>query len=234
GVPRDLGHFYIETGNGQRLLDAHFERTQQMTLAVPRSQASLYLRTSDREAIIPHEGRVALASLQFVPLDSSARGSVDDALREGLFTNAYGADYYRGYVDSQELVPVEFPRFPSAAHQEHAGAPGAPATPPRVRQTRSAWPSRVLLVTSGAALVTSTVLGLLAYDKRRDFDRTNKQRQAHELADEYATYGNASIAAAAVGVAAGAGALLLWPSVQVHPVTARGQHSVHLSLGTQF
>lgn len=234
GIPRDLGHFYIENGTGQRVLDAHFERTQTMTLALPRNETNLFLRTSDREAVIPSEARVALSALRFVPVESGARGSVDNALREGLFTSAYGADYYRGYVDSQEIVPVEFPRRPNAGNSQASATSTAPVAPMDGRQVRSAWPSRVLAVTAGAALVTSTVFGLLAYDRRRDFDRTNKQRQAHELADEYATFGNASIAAAAVGVSAGVGALWLWPRAAIEQTPAHGQLSLQLSFGGQF
>jgi hypothetical protein len=234
GIPRGLGHFFVETSNGQRILDAHFEQGQHILLALPDSYASLFLRDANREVKLPRLAQVNIEQLTFSPLSTQGRGSVDGALREGLFSNAFGSDYYRGFVDNQSLVAVDFgPRraLPLSEGQptHSVSAQAGPVSAPRpafdkraARARAPTWPAYGLAITSGVALAASGVLGVVALGARHRFNQTEKQRQAHEYADDYATYGNASLAAAALGVGAGIGALLLWPEATVVPVSPVG------------
>ncbi|MFC1642365.1 caspase family protein [Myxococcota bacterium] len=247
GIPEGLGHFYVETSQGSRLLEAHLEGSPSVLLALPRVSAGLYLRSSNQEARIPLLPLVKVAQLHFTPIQEQRRGSVDNDLRRGLFAAPYGPGYYRGYVDSQGLPPVEFgppralpasqgpaPRRPSPPLQSSTSTRRAlvtaDSTSPQVG-TRSRWPALALAILSGTALVTSGSLGLVALDKRRDFDRTEKQRPARELANGYALFGNASLAAAAVGVGAGVGAFLLWPGATIPPTPGRTQAGWEIVLG---
>ncbi len=238
GVGPSLGHFYVESASGQRLLDANLEPSQFMMLALPRNVGRLYIRSGSREAAIPSRGQVRLAQLKFSARSEVARGSVQGALQHGLFASSYGAGYYRGYVDSQSLVPVVFgpPRAlpepstleldtsPIRTEPMTAPTPATPIDRPNRASSGSVWGARGLAIGAGVAFATSAVLGYLALDRRRSFERTDKQRQAHELAEEYENYGTASLISAAVGLGAGIGAVYLWPNTQLSPA-ATGSHA---------
>ncbi len=226
GIPKGLGHFYVENENGRRLLDANLDPPFGLWLALPRTSSRVFLRNAEREAIIPSANLVDVSRLAFSPVANQSRGGMDSALQAGLFTNAYGSAYYRGYVDSMGVVPVDFgppPAGPSPpAAEPPSDAAGLSSPSHRESVAPASFPPKGrsvgvgLAIASGVSLAASVALGVAAVVTKQEFDDTQQQRRANELADRYATFGYGSLVAAAVGAATGVGAtILLLPRASV-------------------
>lgn len=250
GITDETGHFYVESSAGQRLLDAHFERSQRVLLALPRVSSHFYLRSETREARVASEPIAHLDQLHFTALEATPRGSVEDALRHGLFASAYGASYYRGFVDSQSLLSVEFgparpiPTFadpvPTGMGRNNLAKDlGAARLPPlkerpQLQRSPPLWVAGGFAVASGVALTASAIFGAIALERKKEFDETEKQRPAHDLAEQYANFGHASLACAALGVGAGLGAFLTWPRARLTPVSPSQGVGLGLAYRTEF
>jgi len=200
GSAENLSHFYLENDGGLRVVDAHHGQNGWISLAVPRGPR-YYLRTDDHEAGFATEDTpvVALRSLHFKPRVIASRGSTDEAYRTQLFETPFSVAYYRGFVDSRGLLPVETP----AAHTAQM------LRTDEVTDDKSM--AIVLLAGASAALVTAGVTGYLALDAKQEFDATDRQARARELADDYKRFGYASLASGLLAVAAGAAGWALWP-----------------------
>lgn len=198
-----LGHFYLELANGQRYLDAHLGRDSRAALAIPAAE-TVFLRNARLEGRVPAGAVVRFEAIALRELVSSARGSVESALRRGLFKVAFGRRYYEGFVDSIQAVGVAFADAPSIA-----AAPAAASG--RTRQRAAI----ALLATAAAGVTATAVLGGLTAGAASDVAATELERPAHEAHDRYQRLAIASVATAATAVAAGLIAWWLWPTSEV-------------------
>lgn len=214
------GRFFIELGNGRRYLDAHLSDGTIAAIALP-ADTPLYVRTPDREASVAASagGVVDFDDLELRTRTLASRGAADETYRRDLFAVPYGLTYYQGYVDSQSLVSVELDGV-------------------RAGLLEPGWSRDELLAYSawgvgGAGLVMAGAFAILAAQTRSDFNATEVQREALELADDY----DRQIALAWVGVGIGAlGAAAGWyfyPTGAALPDSAGGQ-GVSLGIGGRF
>lgn len=221
GRGAELGRFSAVLPDGRRVLDVHASGSARVVVALPK-RAGTFVQRAGEEAELPHGlDRVAFASLRFQPLQASARGSLDRTLRDSLFALAYDADYYRGFVQSQNVASVDFTVGPRALPAEPRVA-----ADPAPRDGDGIVLPATLLVVSGVALVTAATTLVLAIDAKRGLDKTDLQRRADELNSRYRTFATISVTAAAIGAASGLGAFLLWPGDDAAPtagVTAYGR-----------
>jgi hypothetical protein len=200
GRPAFLGGLHVEDGRGDRLVDLHSEPGIRLTLLLP-SGVPLYVRSNEIEAELrlrPGE-RVDFSALRFKQAALRPRGAVDSSLRRGLFATAFGASYYRGFVDNQSaLVPVELP----------AGELVQEARPAPVRQR---VPAALSLGAAGALGVTSAIFGVNAWRARGDYQRAVTAREIDDAAGRYDRHRTAALGAGAAAlVAAGVGLYLWW------------------------
>jgi hypothetical protein len=208
--------FYIELSDGERWLEAHLPSDGRMALALPL-QAGSFLRTDDSEAEIPNTtSRVVFVdSLKFAPLSVASRGSVERALRDKLFWQTYGADYYRQFAATSVLPRVDFtiaPRnVPSYGSERRPGSSSA-----------SAAPAVALGVTAGLATLTALVSSYYAVSSYQDFRHEERQRQAADLRSDVTRFRNIALTAGAVGVVAGLATWLTWPTSKQSQLSARG------------
>jgi hypothetical protein len=188
GRPASLGTFSLEDARGNRILDMRADRGYEVALAVP-AEDTLYLRTARGESVLrlkPHE-TVDMETLPFTQAELRSRDALNAALRRGLFATEFGPAYYRGFVDrSDDLLAVDVPDPDPAP-----GAGGRPAAEVR-RGPRAATAAGVA---SGVLAVTAGVLGGVAWQARRDFDRTTFEADAAHDADRYRLTGTLSVAA---------------------------------------
>jgi hypothetical protein len=227
GPTSSLGHFFIELGNGQRYLDANLAAESSAVLVLP-AQTTAFVRTDRLEAEVPRQARgaVNLQALVFKPREVVARGSIDVAYREALFSLPYGPTYYRGFVDSAHAAGVSFPE-----PGERAPASVDARAAHRGNRSAALW----LATVAGLSAVVSVGAGALAVDAKRDFDHTQVQRTAAEARDRYATYTAVSIAGAAIAVGSAIGAWVVWPTgrttLGAAPVPDRQGTGIVLRLG---
>jgi hypothetical protein len=202
GRPAVLGSLHVEDTRGERLVDLHAELGARIALLLP-TEVPLYIRTLDSEAEVQLRAgeRVDFATLGFKHAPLSARGAVDSSLRRGLFATAFGASYYRGYVDSQaSLVPVELQAVDLTVSDGSA------------KPTRPIPGAAVLsLGAAGALAATSVGFGVVAWNAHQEWQGTPIEREASLAADRYDRARTAVfITAGAAVVAAAVGAYLWW------------------------
>ncbi|MCB9645612.1 MAG: caspase family protein [Deltaproteobacteria bacterium] len=196
-----LGHFFIELAGGRRYLDANLGAGQVATILLPWERQA-YLRTSDGEAELPPSdgGVVDLDDLSFRTVRLASRGSLDTALRQELFAAPYDMAYYRGFVDSRALVPVDL---------------AVEAVDPLA--LRWTWKEKAavgLWSASAAAVVSAIVTGIAAAHTKAQFEETTLQQPAMELAARYDRLRVATWVGAAVAAAAAGGGTALWISAR--------------------
>ena len=218
GKPAQLGKFYIELRDGQRWLEAHLPADGRMALALPL-QGGSFLRTALSEAEIPALASrvVRVDSLKFAPLSVASRGSIERALREKLFWEPFDVSYYRRFAHASALPAVDLGASPRAV-PSYALAP----TDERAADAPSRAPAVALGVTAGLAGATALVSGYYALSSYRDFQGETRQRQASELRSDVTRYRSIALTAGAVGVAAGLGAWLTWPTAKHAKLQATG------------
>ena len=205
--------FYIELSDGERWLEAHLPSDGRMALALPL-QAGSFLRTDDSEAEIPALATrvVSVDSLKFAPLSVASRGSVERALREKLFWQPFGADFYRYFATTSALPLVDLDVAPRPIPSHADSSSGS----------RSAAPAVALGVTAGVAAATAFVGGYYALSSYQSFRHEDRQRQATELRADVTRYRNVSLAAGGVALVAGVGTWLTWPTSPRSSLRARG------------
>jgi hypothetical protein len=163
GVPASAGATYFEDELGDRLADIHVENGGQATLVLPAGRRLFVhcrLGEGSLAALRPNQ-TVRFDSIAFGPPTRTARGSLDLALRKGLFAVPFGAGYYRGFIDqTSSFLLVSFPEpdaEPARSHGESAqvqlATPG-PASEPRPSRGR-----RDLFAAAGAGRGVATDLG---------------------------------------------------------------------------
>lgn len=114
-----VGHVYLETSEGERILDAHPTPGQRFVVRLP-AKRPLFLRRVDGswEVAIRDEGRALLSSLERVSLQMANRGAANLAF-EQLFSVPFGkatvATFYESYAKHHTLEVVTSPERPSTA-----------------------------------------------------------------------------------------------------------------------
>ena len=108
-VPPGLeGRLWVEDVRGLRMAEFNKERERSVVLALPPGRG-YFLRTRGREAAFTFAkpGEVVDAGgLVWRETAIAARGAVQDALRDRLFSVPFGSRFYRGYVANLALPPV--------------------------------------------------------------------------------------------------------------------------------
>jgi hypothetical protein len=108
-VPQGVeGRLWVEDSRGLRVAEFNKERERSLVMALPPGRG-YFLRTYGREAAFTFAkpGAVVDAGgLEWHQTAFAARGAVQDALRDRLFSVPFGSRFYRGYVANLELPPV--------------------------------------------------------------------------------------------------------------------------------
>jgi hypothetical protein len=175
GRPGTWGAFFVEDERGNRLLDLRADHSANVRLALPTG-STLYLRNARSEATLrpqPNQ-RLRFEELRPTAISLRSRGSLDSALRRGLFAAQFGPEYYRGFVDqSADLVSVEPPEVDLSIP--------AP-TPGPSRRLRA---GRYAIGASVALGVAAGALGAVAWKYHNDFEATDLEAPALEAKDRY-------------------------------------------------
>jgi hypothetical protein len=199
GQPGEWGAFFIEDERGNRLLDMRADRNLRVRLALPGGD-TLYLRNERREATFRPEPsqRLRFEELRATPMSLRARGSVDSALRRGLFAAQFGPGYYRGFVDrADDLVSVDPPEVDLTA----------PVPPPPSLRNRT---GRMALGASAVLGVAAGAWGIAAWKYHRDFEATDLEAPALQAKERYQLTLTLSLSAlVAAAVTGGVGGYLL-------------------------
>src|SRR5262249_13962964 len=111
GIPAEVGKVYLEDQFGNRIADIHVERGARLTLTLPADKR-VYVRCRSGEAELvlrPHKA-LAFDRIRFEAPTERMRGALDLAMKKGLFTTAFGPNYYRGFIAQQpEFISVPLP-----------------------------------------------------------------------------------------------------------------------------
>jgi hypothetical protein len=106
--PGTEGRLWVEDERGLRVAEFHKERERSLVLALPTGRG-YFLRARGREAPFTFSRAGAVVDgggLAWRDTGLAARGAVQDALRDKLFSVPFGSRFYQGYVASLELQPV--------------------------------------------------------------------------------------------------------------------------------
>src|SRR5262249_45704570 len=108
GIPPSAGQTYFEEDDGRRLADVHVESGGTATIVLPAGRRIyVHCRRGEGSIRLAQRQSMTFDALAFGPPRERARGALDTALRRGLFRTAFGANYYRGFIDREaEFVPV--------------------------------------------------------------------------------------------------------------------------------
>jgi len=120
-LDQPIGHIYVETAAGERVLDVHAAVSERVTLRVP-AERPLFLRGDAGGGLdyaIRTAGPVRVSELAGAPFTVARRGAESVAF-EQLFAVPFGRDSVRGFADhwTGEQAPAEAPI-------DDAGRPGA-------------------------------------------------------------------------------------------------------------
>jgi hypothetical protein len=102
------GRLWVEDARGLRVAEFHKERERSVVLGLPLGRG-YFLRASGREAPfqLAREGAVVdAAALSWRDNAFAARGAVQDAFRDKLFSVPFGPRFYDGYMASLGMTPV--------------------------------------------------------------------------------------------------------------------------------
>jgi hypothetical protein len=195
-----LGHVYVETSQGERLLDAHPDASQVVAVHVP-PERPLFVRRNDERAelVVRTREPVRATKLAMSTPEVTRRGALHLAF-EKLFDVPFGAHNVAEFHVEREVAPAEL--GPSPVRQA-------------VRRD-----SAILGV---AAVTGGVVLNIVA------FTRYGRSEGASQVAVDNANRGTqklnlAAIICYAVGVAGGLvwGATYLWPETTISAGPAAG------------
>lgn len=161
----DLGHFYVETARGERILDAHPARGQVLRLWPPRERP-LFVRPTDGavEYVIQSERPIDLASLRASPLEVASRGALSLAF-ERLFAEPFGTEDVRRYEGSS----------PDGV----AGLPTDQPAPDRTRARLEVTLGTIAIVAEATALSLNAAAAIEYFrssgDSQRDLEGSNER-----------------------------------------------------------
>ena len=220
GSSAGLGPFHIEMANGQRYLDAHMSDDSTTALALP-ADTPVFVRTENEEAelVLKPGARVNFGELQFHPRVERARGGIATMFREALFASPFGPTYYRGFIDRSGGMSVNFPSTEATRSLDVETSDGLGVG---------------LLVGAGIAGAVSVATGVLAWQAKQDFNRTNFETKAARLRDRHFQLTTTAIVAATITAVAGTAAWWVWPEL-ILPATSNAKPSgLGLTFETQW
>lgn len=181
------GAMHVEDARGVWLTGGLFERQHPAVLWLPAAPG-MVLRQDNHEWELVADATRWVPAPQPLPQGARARGPLEKALKEGMFTVPFGPSYWRGYqagaISRAAAEPVP-PAEPGAPHFRRF-LPLA-ALPP--------WAATAGL--AGAAAAAGVVLGVSTYQYRT----TTYQRQSVQAR-------NAMLVAGGMGLALGTAVLL--------------------------
>jgi len=93
------GRYHVEDVRGVRIADLNSSPEQPVRLALV-GKAPFYLRTANREAVIPAGDNVEVRTLRLEAAGGATRGSVETSFRAHLFEIAFGLGFYHGVLVS--------------------------------------------------------------------------------------------------------------------------------------
>ncbi|MEO1173273.1 MAG: hypothetical protein AAFX94_14665, partial [Myxococcota bacterium] len=153
----------------------------------------------------------------------ASRGATDETFQRELFAVPYGPTYYRGYVDSQSLMSVEFDGVQSSLLE--------PGLTTDELIAYGAWG------VGAGGLTLAVVASVLAADARSSFDDTSIQRTATELADDYDRWVTLAWVGAGIAAAGAAAGCYFYPKGAPTPIVVTdpsGAQAFGLSIGGEF
>jgi uncharacterized caspase-like protein len=114
--------YTVEDTHGVRLADLRRSGERPAYVRLPAGELFVVREhggtesTTREETTIPADktGIVRAKDLVFRPTTQQARGSLDAALREGLFATPFGSGYYSGFTDRTGLLAVKAPQWHAA------------------------------------------------------------------------------------------------------------------------
>jgi hypothetical protein len=149
-IDQAVGHVYIETATGERVLDVHPTPREELVIRVPVNRP-LFVRHddgSDREYVLDAEGPVRVSDLAPRPISVGRRGAAQLAFAD-LFAVPFGSSSVRDY---SALWPGPAPA--RAELDEVTDPQAAGGSRARLR----AIAGTTALVSGGLALATSALL----------------------------------------------------------------------------
>lgn len=207
-----LGPFYVETAEGNRLLDAHPAPGQRLQLWAP-SQRPLFVRRKDGlgEAVVSTRAPQSITELAVSTPEVASRGALSLAL-ENLFASPF-----------READVQEFERA------DRLRARPAPGTERSERRDTLRWTTGVLALSTAAAGVTLNAIAGATYLQASG----EPQRRIPELNQRIDTLNRLSLACYTGAVVAGAlwAWATWWPEAPVTVAPAAGDAAGVQSFG---
>jgi hypothetical protein len=148
-IDQAVGHVYVETAAGERVLDAHPAPREELVLRVPASRP-LFVRHddgSDREYVLDAEGPVRVSELTARPISVGRRGAAQLAFAD-LFSVPFGSSSVRDYSAAWPGAPRAGAEVGDTLDAQAAGGSGA---------RLGAIAGITALASGGLALATSAV-----------------------------------------------------------------------------
>ncbi len=212
--PGHAGQFHIEDARGVRVADFHpsAERPARVALV---GQAPFWVRTGEREALLPPGPRVLTSQLSFAPEAAAARGSVEQTFRKNLFLLPFGPSYFRSAVEERARLERDL-RVEALLSQ--------PAEATRPKQV-AGWLGVGTGLALGAAGAVAYGMATWSHD-RYDAASTREAALRHRRQTEDRLLAARVLAGAAGALAVTGGVLLVldWDdlrSVRVEPASSR-------------
>ena len=147
----DLGHFYLETARGERILDAHPAPGQVLRLWPPRERPIFVRPTRGAvEYVVRSASPTDLATLAASPVEVASRGALSLAF-ERLFADPFGSEEVRRYEASSDRV---------AALPSGADAPTNRAGPDRTRARLEVALGTIAIAAEATALSLNTAAAI--------------------------------------------------------------------------
>jgi hypothetical protein len=157
-----LGHVYVETATGERVLDVHPAAQQELVLRVPAGRP-VFIRHDDddgRELVLEAEGPAQVSSLSAQPSSVSRRDAAHLAFEE-LFAVPFGAASVRDYGKRWTAGP------PGLIEPAAGPAPGATRATVRGVAGGAAIAASVLAVGTSALWLQQFLAGQSASQAER-------------------------------------------------------------------
>jgi hypothetical protein len=208
---RAIGHFYVETAHGDRVLDAHPQADHAVALHLP-SARPLFIRQNDEKAelVLAEAGPAKIPGLQPTSPQIASRGALDVAF-EQLFASSFGPSDLLMFTRARsDLVPP----------------------PQSLSDTRARTALGLTALVAGTATATLAVLALREY-------ATSAGASQAEIASHNRTLVKLQIASLAGLAVAGASAIGWWlvpskPGTRIAVAPAGASASALLTISGAF
>ncbi len=191
-IDQAVGHVYVETASGERVLDVHPAPREELVVRVP-AHRPLFMRRddgSDREYVVDAEGPVRVSELAPRPSSVSRRGAAQLAF-EDLFSIPFGSSSVRDYSALWRGPPPARTELGDTTDPQAAGESRA-----RLRTIAGT----TALASGGLALATSALLAERYASGRSasQVERVRINRTLRGLAIGTGVLGSVAVAAGAV------------------------------------